>query len=204
MEKVKLIIRNINSIDYKQSDIQELLKNIHPRYREKYLRSKSEKVRQQALMSGLLLGQELKLTDTSQLVINQYGKPSLADQSMHFSLSHSGDYVILAVSDIPVGADIEGSTKGTMKIARKAFPRKWVLELEKLDSDKSPNFQKEFSRYWTLYEASVKLMGCGFANRVSDEDILQLASTAYTTEHDSYSISIAARQPFEVILEKSI
>lgn len=201
MEKVKLIIRNINSIDYKQTDIQELLKNIHPRYREKYLRSKSEKVQQQALVSGLLLCQELKLTETSELVINEYGKPSLADQSMHFSLSHSGDYVILAVSDIPVGADIEGTAKGTMKIARKAFPRKWVLELEKLDSDKSSDFQKEFSRYWTLYEASVKLMGCGFAKKVSDEDILQLASTAYTTEHDSYSISIAASQPFEVTLE---
>lgn len=204
MKKVKLIIRNINSIDFKTTHIEDLLKNIHPRYREKYLRSKSERVRQQALLSGLLLHQELNLTENSNLIINQYGKPSLADQSMHFSLSHSGDYVILAVSDIPVGADIEGRTKGTMKIARKAFPRKWVFELEKLDSDKSPDFQKEFSRYWTLYEASVKLMGCGFAKRVSDEDILQLASTAYTTEHDSYSISIAARQPFEVILEKSI
>lgn len=201
MKKVKLIIRSINSIDFNTTHIEDLLKNIHPRYREKYLRSKSEKVQQQALVSGLLLCQELKLTETSELVINEYGKPSLADQSMHFSLSHSGDYVILAVSDIPVGADIEGTAKGTMKIARKAFPRKWVLELEKLDSDKSSDFQKEFSRYWTLYESSVKLMGCGFAKKVSDEDILQLASTAYTTEHDSYSISIAASQPFEVTLE---
>ena len=202
MEKVKLIIRNINSIDYKQSDIQELLKNIHPRYREKYLRSKSERVRQQALLSGLLLHQELNLTENSNLIINEYGKPSLADQSMHFSLSHSGDYVILAVSDTPVGADIEGTTKGTMKIARKAFPKKWVLELEKLDSVSSPDFQKEFSRYWTLYEASVKLMGCGFAKKVSDEDILQIASMAYTTEQDHYIISIVANQPFDVIIDK--
>ena len=194
MEKVKLIIRNINSIDYKQSDIQELLKNIHPRYREKYLRSKSERVRQQALLSGLLLHQELNLMANSKLIINEYGKPSLADESWHFSLSHSGDYVILAVSDTPVGADIEGTTKGTMKIARKAFPKKWVLELEKLDSVSSPDFQKEFSRYWTLYEASVKLMGCGFAKKVSDEDILQIASMAYTTEQDHYIISIVANQ----------
>lgn len=202
MEKVKLIIRNINSIDYKQSDIQELLKNIHPRYREKYLRSKSERVRQQALLSGLLLHQELNLMANSKLIINEYGKPSLADESWHFSLSHSGDYVILAVSDTPVGADIEGTTKGTMKIARKAFPKKWVLELEKLDSVSSPDFQKEFSRYWTLYEASVKLMGCGFAKKVSDEDILQIASMAYTTEQDHYIISIVANQPFDVIIDK--
>ena len=201
MEKVKLIIRNINSIDYKQSDIQELLKNIHPRYREKYLRSKSERVRQQALLSGLLLHQELNLMANSKLIINEYGKPSLADESWHFSLSHSGDYVILAVSDTPVGADIEGTTKGTMKIARKAFPKKWVLELEKLDSVSSPDFQKEFSRYWTLYEASVKLMGCGFAKKVSDEDILQIASMAYTTEQDHYIISIVANQPFDVIID---
>ena len=202
MEKVKLIIRNINSIDYKQSDIQELLKNIHPRYREKYLRSKSERVRQQALLSGLLLHQELNLMANSKLIINEYGKPSLADESWHFSLSHSGDYVILAVSDTPVGADIEGTTKGTIKIARKAFPKKWVLELEKLDSVSSPDFQKEFSRYWTLYEASVKLMGCGFAKKVSDEDILQIASMAYTTEQDHYIISIVANQPFDVIIDK--
>ena len=201
MKKVKLIIRSINSIDFNTTHIEDLLKNIHPRYREKYLRSKSERVRQQALLSGLLLHQELNLTANSKLIINEYGKPSLADESWHFSLSHSGDYVILAVSDTPVGADIEGTKKGTMKIARKAFPKKWVLELEKLDSVSSPDFQKEFSRYWTLYEASVKLIGCGFAKKVSDEEILKLSSTAYTTEHDSYSISIAAGQPFEVTLE---
>ena len=202
MKKVKLIIRNINSIDFKTTHIEDLLKNIHPRYREKYLRSKSERVRQQALLSGLLLHQELNLMANSKLIINEYGKPSLADESWHFSLSHSGDYVILAVSDTPVGADIEGTTKGTMKIARKAFPKKWVLELEKLDSVSSPDFQKEFSRYWTLYEASVKLMGCGFAKKVSDEDILQIASMAYTTEQDHYIISIVANQPFDVIIAK--
>ena len=202
MKKVKLIIRNINSIDFKTTHIEDLLKNIHPRYREKYLRSKSERVRQQALLSGLLLHQELNLMANSKLIINEYGKPSLADESWHFSLSHSGDYVILAVSDTPVGADIEGTTKGTMKIARKAFPKKWVLELEKLDSVSSPDFQKEFSRYWTLYEASVKLMGCGFAKKVSDEDILQIASMAYTTEQDHYIISIVANQPFDVIIDK--
>ena len=46
--------------------------------------------------------------DGSEVTVNAFGKPEFASAAgLHFSLSHSGERVMAAVSDRPVGCDIE-------------------------------------------------------------------------------------------------
>ena len=77
---------------------------------------------------------------------NEWGKPYLADRDdIHFSLSHSGTWAVCALSDAPVGVDIE-RPRNMDKIAR-LFP--------------NAKTQDDFLRLWTAKEAYLKLLGCG-------------------------------------------
>ena len=76
------------------------------------------------------------------------GKPCFEGvENMHFSLSHTKTHVLVAVSDSPVGADIE-----TVRETKKAFERLF-----------SPRMLSDFGYFggWTLREAVFKLRGEG-------------------------------------------
>lgn len=112
-----------------------------------------------------LLGQHLGL-DPRALVFmqNAFGKPRLAHHpSVHFSLSHSGDQAILAVSDqLELGADIERvRALDHLDLARRYFhPNETTL----IGSLPRPDEQLQaFFRIWTLKEAIVKALGVGLS-----------------------------------------
>jgi len=82
---------------------------------------------------------------------NPWGKPALADrEEVQFSLSHSGNRVVCAISDTPVGVDVE-QPRCTPAVARRFFRAE---ELTSLD----PVF---LTRLWTAKEAFVKALGWG-------------------------------------------
>lgn len=76
------------------------------------------------------------------------GKPYfVGTRDMHFSLSHTKTHVLAALSDSPVGADIE-----TLRPVKKEFERLF-----------SPEMLEDFGYFgaWTLREAVFKLVGEG-------------------------------------------
>ena len=91
------------------------------------------------------------------LCFTEYGKPYFSDRSApRFSLSHSGELVVLAVSDGPVGVDVEeirpidlGDFDTVLTDAEKSAVRA------------SGNALTEFYRIWTAREAYSKLDGRG-------------------------------------------
>lgn len=89
---------------------------------------------------------------------NRWGKPHLLGRTEpQFSLSHSGDWVVCAVGDSPLGVDIE-LPRCTMQLARRFFHPKEIASLQAL----SPAVQLEFlSRLWVCKEAFVKALGLG-------------------------------------------
>ena len=98
--------------------------------------------------AGFLLQMALSEEGIGQPVFakNQWGKPCLANRDdVHFSLSHSGTWAVCALSDTPVGVDIE-RPRNMDKVA-KLFPD------AKTDDD--------ILRLWTAKEAYLKLLGCG-------------------------------------------
>lgn len=110
----------------------------------------------------LLLGRHLD-RDPRGLVflLNEFGKPRLDDHpGVHFSLSHSQDRALLAVSEGPeIGADLEKVRAiDHIGLARRYFHPDEVATIERHEDPR-----QAFFRVWTLKEAVVKALGLGLS-----------------------------------------
>ena len=117
------------------------------------------------------------------------GKPRLAERhrgSLHFNVSHSGDYALIAFSRDEVGADIERHDPrfiepGTMDICFSAREKRTFEILDEADRVRG------FFDTWTAKEAYLKLAGVGLAvePRLIDLNCSRNAlTTARVGEHD--------------------
>lgn len=101
-----------------------------------------------------------------------YGKPYLNDQAFQFSLSHSGEMVICAVSDAEVGADIqEKKSADYQKLVMRFFTKQ---EQEAFGKCGDVEAQGElFFRLWTRKEAYGKLTGKGLKDSLGGVSVLE-------------------------------
>ena len=88
-----------------------------------------------------------------QVLAEENGKPYLQGLPVHFSLSHSGEYVLCAISSQSVGCDIQQIKQPDLKLARRYFSSGEVKLLES-----APEL---FYRLWVLKESLGKALGCG-------------------------------------------
>ena len=88
------------------------------------------------------------------------GKPRLENSDMFFSLSHSGDYACCAVSDAPVGVDIQRVGADRSKVAGRVFSESENAFLAALPDGVRAD---AFYRLWVLKESLVKATGKGVA-----------------------------------------
>lgn len=94
-----------------------------------------------------------------------HGKPMIADFPKHFNLSHSGDYVVCAVSDGEVGVDIQKWVPFKERTAERFFaPEEWKL-LQTLPMEQRTEM---FYRLWTRKEAYGKYTGLGIPDAVRE------------------------------------
>ncbi len=84
---------------------------------------------------------------------NEYGKPYASGTDACFSVSHSGNLVICAVSENEIGIDIEKKRKIRLDAAKK-FANDAEMEYIGNDTDR-------FFEIWTLKEAYFKCIGTG-------------------------------------------
>ncbi len=96
------------------------------------------------------------------------GKPDFAEGTLHFSLSHSEQYVCCAVAGQEIGVDIQRMRPlKNMRIAERFFSRR---ERELLESCQSEGERQElFYRIWVRKEAYAKLTGAGIAAVIGRE-----------------------------------
>ena len=102
---------------------------------------------------------------------NRYGKPFLKEYpSLHFNGSHSGDYLVCAVSQSPVGVDVQriDRTKQVMPLAARFMAPAEVCGLESLDGETQT---RAFYRLWAQKESYMKYRGLGFALPLSAFEI---------------------------------
>lgn len=90
-------------------------------------------------------------TPLQHITEDSLGKPRLTDrEDIHFSISHSGHWAVCAVSDRPVGVDVE-RPRCSPEVARRFFHPDELLS-------EDPVF---LTRLWTAKEAFVKALGLG-------------------------------------------
>jgi 4'-phosphopantetheinyl transferase len=84
------------------------------------------------------------------------GKPYLLDCDVHYNISHSGEMVMCALHDRPVGADIE-----RMRPFSPNVPGRIMSPEEKRVYDLADDQRTLFFQIWTLKEAYIKYLGVG-------------------------------------------
>ncbi|MEK4323543.1 4'-phosphopantetheinyl transferase superfamily protein [Bacillus sp. FSL K6-3221] len=93
------------------------------------------------------------------------GKPVVRQlPSFHFNLSHSGDWVVCAVDDAPVGIDIEEIKPIDLAIAKRFFS---ADEYQDLLSQPAERQEAYFFHLWSMKEAFIKLTGKGLSYGLS-------------------------------------
>lgn len=96
-------------------------------------------------------------------IYNGHGKPSLQGfPEIYFSLSHCSQAVVCAVSDLPVGIDVETTDNYCDEVARQVMSHS---ELRAINSSACPAVT--FTRLWTMKESLYKLRGVPLACGVS-------------------------------------
>ena len=147
-----------------ENAIKNYIERVSPERKQRIETTKRLETKSALLGAGLLLDDVLRKSyglSEIELETNEYGKPSLKNHpELHFNLSHSGDVVILTVSDTECGADIESTQRPheAMGVANRFFSRN---EYAAMLLSANPN--EAFCRLWTLRESYVKMRGKGFA-----------------------------------------
>lgn len=112
------------------------------------------------IMVKYLLNKHYGIT-TYTINYKTYGRPYLKDTYIDFNISHSGDWILCAVSCRNVGIDIEEMplVEDNIKMFQMMdlFMSKEEQELFQNKADKDMRYS--FYAYWTAKEAAIKLIG---------------------------------------------
>lgn len=112
-----------------------------------------------------------------QIAYESKGKPYVLHVPWHYNLSHSGDYVALAMGDAPVGIDIQQKRSYTDSLLKRFFSEAEAAAYESLCSADVPeqNTAKEnlFYTLWCRKEAYGKLLGTGLTEDVLKRNMLE-------------------------------
>lgn len=88
--------------------------------------------------------------------VNEHGKPFIVDKiPIQFNISHSGNYIACAITDGPVGVDIELVKTANMQIAKRFFTTDETAYI--MDGHKNIRFYE----VWTKKESRIKWEGMG-------------------------------------------
>ena len=97
------------------------------------------------------------------ILYNEHGKPFF-EHGKRFSISHSGRFSVIAVSEDEIGIDIEARENVNPAVAKRCF-----TEEEQFFAKMST---RNFLRIWTAKEAVLKLLGTGFSCSPSNFSVL--------------------------------
>jgi len=187
----------------------EIIKKIDKKYFEthfpkRYSNSKRflrEEDRLRSVGAGILLSSILKI-DEAQIKYNNFGKPYIENSTTFFNISHSKDYVVLAVNSSPVGIDIEFMNKNHLDISKKVFTNE---ELKWMDEDEI----NRFYQLWTIKESILKAVGKGISVPLKSFSVLNSIKNGYinideyriyskSEKVDNYTISVSSTNHFEM------
>ena len=135
------------------------------------------------LGAGLLLSSILGVHVDEDLVFGPQGKLFLASGKPEFSLSHSGEHVLLGVSDHPIGVDMEPLDR---RVSRSVQQRVCLPQEMALDP----------LTVFTRKECAMKLTGLGFSLPLKEIDTTVpyewegRSYYFYTTEQNGCVISV--------------
>lgn len=162
-----------------------------PQRREKVLSYRNDLAKRQALCAEVLLREGLKAFGYSEPELayefGANGKPYLVGiEEVHFNISHSGDYVMCAVSTEEIGCDVEAVSEKTaerdLRIAERFFRKEEVQAIQNASSEQEK--RELFFRYWTRKESFMKLTGLGMKLPMNAFQIVEEQGSLFVMQGD--------------------
>ena len=145
-------------------ELEAALKDISEQRREQALKFRHEQGRRLCVLAYQLLKQGLReaygITENPVFEYNEHGKPSIVGHpEIFFNLSHCKEAVACAISDCPIGIDVESIRRYKESLVRYTMNDE---EVRRIESSSDP--ASAFIRFWTMKEAVTKLIGTGISN----------------------------------------
>jgi 4'-phosphopantetheinyl transferase len=171
---VSLVAENIWELD-----LEAALKEISEQRREQALKFKYELGQRLCVLAYLLLKKGLRetygITENPIFEYNEHGKPSIVGHpEIFFNLSHCKEAVVCVVSDQPIGVDVESIREYRESLVNYTMNDEEICEIES-----SENPAASFIRFWTMKEATMKLIGTGISNDM--KTVIDSSKYKYTT-----------------------
>ncbi len=138
---------------------------------DRYLRQ-DDKVR--CICAGFLLRLALG-KDDFEIETDTFGKPMVKDMpDFYYNLSHSGNWVVIAYGNCPVGIDVEQVrwNCGKEDLARRYFT---VDEQDFVFGQSQQGIAARFFEIWTSKESYLKYLGTGLRKSLDSFSVLQLS-----------------------------
>lgn len=138
------------------------------------------------LLYALAMDYGIKHPDVS---IGTYGKPYLTHYpNIHFNISHCIKGCVCAVSDAPIGVDIQEVRPYLADIAERVCS---VNELKRIE--KANDKAIEFTRIWTMKESYVKMTGEGISNNIKSINISDYKGNIAIYETEKCVVSVCGK-----------
>lgn len=166
----------------------------------------SEKLRKPSMVARCLLSYVLYadygISEYS-IITDKRGKPFLENSDLFISISHSGNFALVSVSDKLIGCDVQKMTEYNPRIASRFYAENEFEVLEKTD-----NKDMLFTVMWTLKEAVLKKSGEGITgglsefdfSQVSDKESFNLYGDYFTVKKSQdFSVAVCSEEKEEII-----
>lgn len=163
--------------------LDELMESLTEQEREKILRFKFDADRIRGTAGAVMIRAEAFRSfpgENCVIAASEHGKPYLeGHREFEFNLSHSGDLIVLATNDAPVGVDVEEIKAKDWRIFHRYLTSEEMSMIESSDDQDAA-----FFKVWTIREAFAKEEGLGLA----------ILDRSFTVDYDSCSISYEGRR----------
>ena len=164
-------------------DLEAALAEISEQRREQALKFKYELGQRLCVLAYQLLKQGLGevygITENPVFEYNEHGKPSIVGHpEICFNLSHCKEAAICAISDQPIGVDVE-----SVRTLKDSLVRYTMNDAEISEIEASEDQAVAFIRLWTMKEAALKLEGTGISKDM--KEVLRQENLDFETFVDS-------------------
>ncbi len=170
---------------------QQLLQKVPAACRPKFGRYAHVRDLQRSLLGEVITRHLLegicgKLPDDREFTIGEKGKPEPGGlQGIHFNISHSGEWVVAALSPFHVGVDVERIRKVPEGVANRFFSEKEKAWLASANNEQEK--AEIFFTLWTLKESFLKAIGTGLTRSLSTFTVVRESHGLFRIEEDSGS-----------------
>lgn len=104
-----------------------------------------------------------------ELLTDKFGKPYFKNSKLQFNISHSGNYVVAAVSNYSIGIDVQRIQQDKHRIAEKNFLKSECDYINEVEDEAVE--QQRFCEIWTIKEAYLKNIGIGLRKPLNSFEI---------------------------------